>query len=254
MRRSILGQLVTFAALACAGCDATSITGLGESFNARTAADLVDAAVGHELGNLSTGHVGLVVQAVRNAPAASVIPGFDDRIQALAGRKRLPDHRSAEACRRSGDVRGRARRDPSGWSPRQDVHAGRTGGRRLCASTRRPTAPRPTGPGSSCTSSIRSRGRPKLIPPSLAGHLDLQEPIPGDALEVRAWSKGGDALANATIRRVRVDSGDGATSTFTSAGTLGRSTTRCGITSRSAAASRVPISRSSAISMTGRCA
>jgi len=66
-------------------------------------------------------------------------------------------------------------------------------------------------------------GRPKLIPISRAGELDLLEPVPQAGLDILATDKGGKVLADMTMARTVVDDGVSRRSTLTSSGTLVKS-------------------------------
>lgn len=220
MRRSIVGHVVSFATLAIVGCGGDSITGPGGGFDARAAADLVDAAVRHESGNLATGHVGLVVQAVREAPAASVNPGPRDRIEWLSGPGdfRLGG-RLERAVRPVLSMTGRNGILPDGVLGKTFTLAGEAaeGYDVDEAATDAPA----DGARFRMYELDRMTGGPEPVPPSYAGHLDLQEPVPGDGLEIHARDTGGEVLFDATVRRHRTSGDDVSSSTLASAGRLG---------------------------------
>jgi hypothetical protein len=201
-----------------AGCSESSITGLGDRFEARVAADLVEIAVRPEYGSLSTGHVGLVVQAVKNAPAVSLIPGLDGRLESFGGSDETPLlGKMRRALGPTFSVAGRDGILPDGVLGKTFVLGSTAGGYGIDEDAGGPV----DGARFHMYELDPVTGRPKLIPPSLAGHLDLREPIPNAGLDVDARNRNGDVLANMTMARDRVENGSTSASTFTSSGDLG---------------------------------
>ena len=225
MRRAILNRCSTFsaalAALTVVGCSSDSVTGLGEAFDARATASIVEAAASSEWVNLSTGHASMIVLAVKNAPVASIVPGLDDgRLGALELRGESP---IANRIRGSAGPRlsmtGRNGILPDEVLGKTFTLAGQTaGGYGILEGSEGPS----DGARFHMYELDPVTGRPRLVPPSRAGQLDLLEPVPNAGLQVFATDKGGDVLSDLTLARTVIDDGVDYSSTFTSSGMLVR--------------------------------
>jgi len=209
------------AALAVVGCSSDSVTGLGESFDARASAAIVETAVSSEWVNLSSGHASMIVLAVKNAPAASIIPGLDeDRLGALRNRdgNSIAGRIKSSVTAPSLSVTGRNGILPDQVLGKTFTLAGQTaGGYGLLEDSE--GAPE-DGARFLMYELDPVTGRPRLIPPSRAGQLDLREPVPNAGLEVYATDKSGDVLSDLTLARTVIDDGSNYSSTLTSSGAL----------------------------------